>query len=314
MFLGDLINQEGQFYSYDQFRANFNIVTNFLEYNGFLTAVRYFLEVNNIHYLPEKCFNPPIPLGLAIINKDKKGCRSIYKQILGKGEYPKSLQKWKNELNNIPNSVINGSIYDLVFKTTKDPKLHWFQYRINHRILGTNYLLKKMNIVAVDTCNLCKNAPETLIHLFWHCEVSKNFWTQLINYINNKCNLNLVKWTTLDILFGSHKLDTAINTILLQAKLFLYFNKINSRTPCIDSFKKQIASRYQIERDSAVINSQLLKFEASWGDIKTQHIDLLKKCQKRIYKHKKNTLQFLSLVHSYISVGQTRLIQLENRI
>ena len=125
-----------------------------------------------------------------------------------------------------------------------------------------------MNIVAVDTCNLCKNAPETLIHLFWHCEVSKNFWTQLINYINNKCNMNLVEWTAPEILFGSHKLDSAISIILLQAKLFLYFNKINSRIPCFESFKKQIVSRYQIERYSAVKNSQLPKFEAMWGKYK----------------------------------------------
>ena len=37
----------------------------------------------------------------------------------------------------------------------------------------------------------------------------------------------------------------------------------------------------------------------------------LKNMPKRKHKHKKNTLQFLFLVHSYISVGQTRLIQLE---
>ena len=271
VFLGDLINEEGQFYSYRQFTTNYSITTNFLEYNGFLAAVRHFVEVNGIDYLPSRSFVPPIPLSLALINKDKRGCKSIYKQLLGKGENPKSLQKWKNELNNIPNSVMhnNVSIYDIVFKTTKDPKLLWFQYRINHRILGTNYLLKKMNIVTDDTCNLCKNYPETLLHLFWQCEVSKQFWSQLLNYINNTCNLNMVGWTAFEVLFGSRKLDSAINLILLQAKLFLYFNKVKNQIPSFESFKKQIASRYKTERYIASKNFQLPKFDALWGKYKS---------------------------------------------
>ena len=58
------------------------------------------------------------------------------------GQYPNSLQKWENEVNNKiePNFFQNNSTYDFTYKFTKDPKLLWFQYRINHRILATNYL------------------------------------------------------------------------------------------------------------------------------------------------------------------------------
>ena len=270
VFLGDLISEEGHLYTYRQFIANFGINTNFLEYNGFIHAIRRFLDTSGINNLPNRVVNPFIPLGLSIIKKDTKGCRCIYKQLVGGGEHPRSLEKWKNDLINIPNSVVHtsGSIYDIVFKVTKDPSLIWFQYRINLRILGTNYLLKKMNLVAEDTCSLCRNAQETIIHLFWHCDISKHFLTRLFNYIKNKCNIDMVEWTVDDVLFGSHRMDPVINILLLQAKKFIYFNKMKSQNPCFETFKKQIILRYQTERYCAIKNSQLLKFETLWERFK----------------------------------------------
>ena len=266
VFLGDLTNQDGQLYSYRQATTVLNIRTNFLEYNGFVAAVRQYIEVKNIHFSFTRSYSPPIPLALALIKKDTKGCRSIYRMMMKKGEYPQSLQKWKSELNNTPDSVIynNQSIYDTVFKITNDSKLVWFQFRINHRILGTNYLLKKMNIATEDTCSLCNNAPETLIHLFWYCEVSSEFWTTLHNYLDNTCNMRLADWSAYEIMFGSPKLDVVVNTVLLQAKLFLYYNKMKNQRPCFDHFKRKLRSRYHIERYNAIKNCQLPKFDALW--------------------------------------------------
>ena len=42
-------------------------------------------------------------------------------------------------------------IYILPFKATACTKLHWFQFRINHNILATNYFLKK--IIDDANCN-----------------------------------------------------------------------------------------------------------------------------------------------------------------
>lgn len=109
-------------------------------------AVNEFLNVNNIQHLPKKInYFIHIPQSLVLINKDKKGCRSIYTAMQTEGHYPNSLQKWKNELADITEIDFfqKNSIYDMVYYFTKDPKILWFQFRINHRILATNYLLKK---------------------------------------------------------------------------------------------------------------------------------------------------------------------------
>ena len=233
VMLGDLFNAEGQFYSYRDFIHIFNVNTNFLEYQGLLAAVKKYLQLKDLQHIPIKSFNPTQPLGLTVINADKKGCRAIYKLLLKTEEIPTSLPKWSNDLINIPNSNVWDirSIYEIVFKTTKDSKLQWFQYRINHRILGTNYLLKKMNITQDESCSFCNNSPETILHLFWMCDISKNFWSQVRTYINSKCGLNMNEFTVFDILFGNTKLDRVINIILLQAKLFLYQSKLNHQLP-----------------------------------------------------------------------------------
>lgn len=270
VFVGDLVNKDGEFYSYREFLNMFNIATNFIEYNGILAAIRHFFQIKNIDYLPRQSYNPPIPMAFSIILKDKKGCKSIYRVLLGKQENPKSLQKWKGDLANFPESQIknNESIYDLVFKVTKDPKIHWFQFRINHRILGTNYSLKKMNLVAEDTCTFCNNAPETIVHLLWSCDLSNQFWTNLENYIKDLCNLNFQSWNARDILLGNLKLDIVLNIILLHAKLFLYYNKMKKQKPSIEAFKKRLCQVYQVERYRAKKCLKFTEFEAQWEKYK----------------------------------------------
>ena len=125
-----------------------------------------------------------------------------------------------------------------------------------------------MNIKAEDTCSLCNEVTETILHLFWDCEVSKQFWIELRRYINNRCGLNIKEWNTFEIIFGSRNLDTVTNLILLQAKLFLYYNKMKKQRPCFESFKRQLKSRYQIERYNAIKNLKLQTFEAVWENYK----------------------------------------------
>ena len=268
IFIGDLFNEDGDFYSYRQFNNIYSIRTNFLEYNGLISATRNFLRKKEIQNIPPKTFGPVMPLTLELICKDIKGCRRIYKQLLSTSETPTSLQKWIDDLANDAQILPTESIYDIPFKITKDPKLLWFQYRINHRILGTNYLLKKMNIVADDTCTFCNNAPETVKHLFWNCIVTRNFFNELFTHIQNKCNLHLSEWGVKEILFGNKKIDKVQNLLLLQAKHFLYFNKMKLQIPSFEVFKKQICSFYKIQKFIAIKNFQQSKFDKTWDKYK----------------------------------------------
>lgn len=81
-------------------------------------------------------------------------------------------------------------------------------------------------------------------------------------------NNDIPEWSTLDIMFGNKNLDKPINALLLQAKHFLYYNKIKCQIPSFNIFKKQIASYYNTERFLAFQNFELNNFEILWEKYK----------------------------------------------
>ena len=62
----------------------------------------------------------------------------------------KSLQKWKLHFDIDEKSW--QSYCSITFNSTIDVDLRWFQYRILNRILFTNDLLFKLNLVEDDLC------------------------------------------------------------------------------------------------------------------------------------------------------------------
>ena len=88
-----------------------------------------------------------------------------------------------------------------------------------------------------DKSTFCKHKSDTLLQLFWNCETIKLFWSQLHLYINTECNLSLPEFKLGDIMFGSMSLDKALSMILLQAKYFLYNNKMNEKTHLLSNSK-----------------------------------------------------------------------------
>ena len=270
LFIGDLLNSDGEFYSYRELTRCFNVRTNFLEFNGIIRAIKQFLNNEGFNHGLFKSVNPLIPITLLMIKKDQKGCRNVYKLLRKPDELPKSHPKWINDLNNSAITTINRneSFFGIVYKLTQDPKLLWFQYRFNHRILATNYLLVKMNLKDNNMCTFCRNAPESLLHLFWTCEISKQFWSNLNTYISNTCNIDFPEWCAYEILFGSLKLDLPLGKILLEAKHFLYYCRVKSTMPSVENFKRQIVLLYQSEKYVAKRQFQFDKFNKMWEKYK----------------------------------------------
>ena len=166
--------------------------------------------------------NPIRPLTIKRITCYTKGCRNIYDVLIKTKQIPSSQAKWRRDLTtNI------YFIYDIPFSCTKDPKLQWQQHRINHRILGTNYLLVKMRINNSELCSFCNTEQETLIHLFWNCTHVVAFINLVSTWLNpnfHDVNITLSKE---DFMLGSKKISCSLNTILLLSKQYIYSFKMN---------------------------------------------------------------------------------------
>ena len=142
--------------------------------------------------------------------------------ILNKNSsFPTAQRKW-NTVFDI-NSNEWKQIYILPFKATACTKLHWFQFRINHNILATNYFLKKIKIIDDANCNFCQKENETIEQLFWGCENVQNLLGQLNSWFGDKdINQTFLKKT---LIFGDvdkvYK-DDVYNAILLNIKYYIY--------------------------------------------------------------------------------------------
>ena len=123
-----------------------------------------------------------------------------------------------------------------------------------------------MQISVDDKCTFCKNEQETILHLFWTCPVTQQFFTQLSIFMKNKCQINFVDWTALEVLFGNIDMDKVINNILLQAKYHIYLKR-NKKTNA-ESFKYQIKLFYTTEQHLAQKSFNMDSFEASWEKYK----------------------------------------------
>ena len=79
----------------------------------------------------------------------------------------------------------------------KDIKLKWLQIINVHRILATNVVLKKMDIINFEQCALC-DKKDSIEHFLWQCYyITRCFWQVLENaiseYCETVCNLQLQK-------------------------------------------------------------------------------------------------------------------------
>lgn len=264
LFVNDLVDNNGELISFEMFQNKFSIQSNFLHFEGLVSSIRNFLSNCRFQHFPNRDNNPTLPLIIKFILQNKKGCRSIYDKFISKYTPPTSLVKWNNELN-LSQHFDWKKILGLPFKVTEDTNLQWLQIRINHRILGTNYLLSKMNLGINDQCTFCSEEKETIKHLFWDCEIVSYFWNSLKLLLVDNCGIENINFTVADIIFGNQIYDEILNRILLLGKRFIYRMKIEQKVPSFIGFKHIIAFQFKTDKYIAAKTQTQEKFEQKWN-------------------------------------------------
>ena len=112
-------------------------------------------------------------------------------------------------------------------RVTSYPALKWFQISINNNVLVTNKLLQQMRIKNDGLCTSCQSSNETIIHLFWQCQMTQNFIKSVVAWLSTydiDCHISEKIFHTWMAgrteFFESSKLD---NTV---CKILYLFNKM----------------------------------------------------------------------------------------
>ena len=224
IFTKDIFNLDEKVLSYEQFQNKYGIQCHFLEFLGIKTAVENYIRQLGIDLItdPFPLTNCVLPFNVKLILKSNKGSQDMYKLLVYKTVSPKSQVKWDQMFHNVE---LNWKIiYDIPKICCKNTKLHWFQYRILHRILATNDLLTKMNIKQNNLCTFCNEETEKLEHLFWHCNTVNIFWENIEQWIYDK-NDYLINIDKVRAIFGipnNSKLNIPINYLLTVTRYYIY--------------------------------------------------------------------------------------------
>ena len=204
--------------------------------------------------------NSTIPLPLSILLNSR---RQIHDRIIHTNRKIKSVNQWSKDLQ-IKLDVRTDKLFSIPFDINNDSNLQWFQFRINHRILGTNVLLEKMKIKDNKLCSYCNKDPETLLHLFLKCPQIIDFWKKLEQFIDSNCQDISFTISARNVIFGDTKANDALNTILILAKSYIFRNKEKGQPPHIEHFKKPISKYYHTEKCIALSNMTTDKFDKKW--------------------------------------------------
>ena len=167
-FVTDFLDRSGNFLSLREFQEKYNINTNFLTYQGFLAACTSvlgtlsfqhipaactsYLGTLSLQHIPTNCMHPVISSLFYPIIKNVRGCRIIYDILNNHKTIPTAIRKWEQTIV-FERAPTWNKFFRLLFKTTKDTALLWFQERIFHTILATNRLLTKMNVMNNEVCS-----------------------------------------------------------------------------------------------------------------------------------------------------------------
>lgn len=137
-----------------------------------------------------------------------------------------------------------------------DNKIIEMQYKILNRIIGNNKLLYKMGKKPSPNCERCQMYIEDIEHIFFNCEIVKQFWYEL----SKKWNVfdgSYIPVTAQDIILGI-SLDNlnscdACNIIVLYGKKYLYNCKMIMQVPTVVSFLNYLQVTIDIIMDSEMM-------------------------------------------------------------
>ena len=264
-YISDLKLDTNVFLTYDQFISKYNIKTNFLQYYGLINSVKKYNLSNSVSMGGVPSIRIIKTIEGNIIDMNKAKSKDFYKElILGKCHEPTMLNRLTLSLN-----VNEQQVYEslpLNKKSTSEPRLLEFQYKILNGYLAVGTTLEKWNIKSSNKCRYC-NEEDTIFHCLFLCSETHKWIIEIQNYLRsvsiNFENVNLQKY-----ILGSY--DEALNVLLLVIKHYIWKVRHFETKFNINSLLYEIHKRYLC--DIGYMSSKRLKLK--WGRYKTFVDDL----------------------------------------
>ena len=244
----DLLNENGQLLSFQEFQSKFDFGTNFVLVTKACNQDKPLKE----NYLGNH--NTRIQLAENIaIDLQKTKVKDFY-WLLNKSvnySFPTGRKKWSNTVN--LNSSEWQHIFNLANQIWRENKLKEFHYKFLHRIIVTKKELCRFGIKQDSDCLYCGN-EDSIEHTFINCQFSKAFHRRVIPWFNN-VNYTNQHPSVKETLFGLFPISSIANKTLLRKlnytmlymRYYIYTSKLHNRSITLSDFVNKLNTKYNVE-------------------------------------------------------------------
>lgn len=257
----DLIANNGKFVTFHDFALKHGLTPRLLDYLGCVASIKKYIKTCNIKL---KTNIAEEQTKTSIILKKSKGAKYLTEFFLDNKTNPKACTKWEELLG----KKINWEEKYIFINCIDEVKMKWFQLKISNRILVTNIVLARMGITQQIQCNFCEKEKDSILHYLWECEFAQIFWKEFLDMLKHNCkHCERINLNPELVLFGkdnSNKTDGGFDTLLLNAKYFIYRNRIGKTKPILEVFKRELKNLIKCEKYSYSIKMNENKFDGKW--------------------------------------------------
>ena len=259
-YINDLINYDGTTYTWQQFKDSYAITDNPFRYYSLIHSIPMNWK-KRIKEAGNK-MNEVIDVNARKIINLKKPSKYFYVQNiqLNKTKPEKAERKWEELTNTQISETEWQSLYTIPYKSTKETKQRSFQIKILHRVLPLNAWLFKSKLSITRNCDFCLVHKETIEHLFWECNVSKNIWFKLKEWLEAMNTDKILEFNSKNVLLGDPNNYIYLEHIKLITKEYIYNSKLKKNLPSFEGLIPYITYKIKIEKD--VLTKQL--FQKKW--------------------------------------------------
>ena len=229
---------ESTFLSFSEFKDRYRFKPSFLSLLVVISAIKQLWETTNGKNLSELSDYNTLCEKVPMANKPN---RIVYQKLVEKKrkQLLNSQMKWSADCKIEPNETVDWvAVYRKPFECTKISKRLVFQFKLFHRRLATNNLLKKINVIDNDLCSFCQREEESLIHLLWTCTVTSLFWEAFKEWlIRDKAFPTLDLSPSLVVGLKPQLMQNKIHYFLfLVARYYIWTCITRSQCPKIEGF------------------------------------------------------------------------------
>ena len=142
------------------------------------------------------------------------------------------------------------NIYTCPIGIMQDNRIIEMQYKICHRIIGTNKLLYKIGKKPSPNCERCMY-PESVEHIFFECHAVRNLWINVLDLWNAYFLENhtaLCKSILLGFQMENPENHIALNVLNLYSKHYIYGCKLKQTQPDIKGLLAFLTWHLKINR------------------------------------------------------------------